>query len=427
MRDPSSRFARACDALEGALSGPLRTALVETAVRQSNMANALGVVRDGMRSHGWRTREHEVDLGAITGELDNATRAEGFHVLHDWDGKAERVTPNSIAQDVLDLVAEQRGDEPPVREVAAILLDLYFLYVLALVAMRSWDTDAPGAALDRVSGLLHKLQGPQGSGQRFAENAETLLLIATSHYEPNESGYDRMLTRARELPASNRTAMALTHAQAMGGHLRFGYEVTYGKDLKAMRDDNGADYPWLCFGLAGLMDEYERTMGADPESLDRARVIEGLINGLTPDPDAFLARPPASLAPHLAEYSRFQEAFGRHQADLLSAFETHRPRDRGFWPLAVFFNFSQNVLKGLVVHSLLKGQPGRIGLNDLFTGMPRTEVVEAEKLAVSRTLMAYARINPDTIRGRLSPVIVYDPVVGRQYFGGAMRAIKRRI
>ena len=32
-----------------------------------------------------------------------------------------------------------------------------------------------------------------------------------------------------------------------------------------------------------------------------------------------------------------------------------------------------------------------------------------------------SRANPDTIRGRLSPVIVYDPVVGRQYFGRMMR------
>lgn len=427
MPEPSSSFARACEALHAALSGPLRSALVETAVRQPDLAGALAMVRDGMRSHGWRAGGHEVDLGAAIDDLDKATRAEGFHVLHDWDGKAERVTPNSIAQDVLELVVEQRGDDAPAPAVCAILLDLYFLYVLALVAIRAWDTSAPGAALDRVSGLLNELQGPQGSGQRFAGNAETLLLIATSHYEPNESGYDLMLTRARELPASNRTAMALTHAQAMGGHLRFGYEVTYGRDLTAMRDDNGADYPWLCFGLAGLMDEYERTIGADRESADRTWVIEGVINGLTPDPDAFLVKPPASLAPHGADYSRFQEAFARHQTELVPVFETHRPRDQGFWPLALFFNFSQNVLKGLVVHSLLKGQPGRIGLNDLFTGIPRTDADAVEKLAVSRTLMAYARINPDTIRGRLSPVIVYDPVVGRQYFGSAMRAIKRRI
>ena len=390
------------------------------------MAKALAVVRDGMRSHGWRAASNEVDLGALIDQLDKATRAEGFHVLHDWDGKAERVTANSIAQDVLELVADQRDADEPVREVLAILLDLYFVYVLALVAMRAWDTDAPGAGLDRVTGLLNDLQGPQGSGQRFADNAETLLLIATSHYEPNESGYDLMLTRARYLPAPNRTAMALTHAQAMGGHLRFGYEVTYGKDLKAMRDDNGADYPWVCFGLAGLMDEYERTAGEDPAGQDRARIMEGIINGLTPDPDAFLVRP-ASLAPHLAEHARFLEAFSRHQDSLIPVFDQHRPRDRGFWPLALFFNFSQNVLKGLVVHSLLKGQPGRIGLNDLFTGVPRSDADENEKLAVARTLTAYARINPDTIRGRLSPVIVYDPVVGRQYFGGAMRAIRRRV
>ena len=44
----------------------------------------------------------------------------------------------------------------------------------------------------------------------------------------------------------------------MGSHLRFGFEATYGRDTVVMRDDNVADYPWLCFALATLMREYAR-------------------------------------------------------------------------------------------------------------------------------------------------------------------------
>ena len=47
-----------------------------------------------------------------------------------------------------------------------------------------------------------------------------------------------------------------------------------------------------------------------------------------------------------------------------------------------------------------------------------------QRKALSQTLTTYARRNPDTIRGRLSPVIVYDPITAKQYFGGAMRALK---
>src|SRR4029450_7876584 len=101
-------------------------------------------------------------------------------------------------------------------------------------------------------------------------------------------GYAKLLERARALPPPNRTAMALTHAQAMGGHLRFGYEITYAQDIAAMRADNGADYPWLGFGLAWLMEAYARLHEAGDTTTSRAVVVEGIINALAPGPEAFL-------------------------------------------------------------------------------------------------------------------------------------------
>ena len=137
-----------------------------------------------------------------------------------------------------------------------------------------------------------------------------------------------------------------------------------------------------------------------------------------------LGKPVSWFAPHQAELDRFLDLFARHAAGLVQAIETHRPRDQGYWPIALFFNFSQNVLKGAIVDALLRGSATPVGLSDLFTGIPREGPLPEAKAGLSRRLMAYARANPDTIRGRLSPVIVYDPVVGRQSFGGAMRAIK---
>ena len=389
------------------------------------MGRALSYLTERMRAHAWRAGETDVALGDIIDDLDRATRVEGFHVLHDWNGKADAVTANTIAVDAMEFASGLIGERPVSRDALALALDYYFLYLLALVAMRSWDEGQPGANLDRVTRLLGHLHGPFGSGQRLADNAETLLLIATSHFEPNESGYDLLLARARALPDSNRTAMALTHAQAMGGHLRFGYEVTYGKDFKAMRDDNGADYPWLLFGLSGLMDEYDRLSAADGENPARDRVVEGLINGLTPDPTAIIGKPVSWFASHQAELERFLHLLRRHRNELLPAMESHRPRESGYWPIALFFNFSQNVLKGVVVDALLRGAAIPIGLNDLFTGMPRDEATAEARASLARRLTAYARVNPDTIRGRPSPVIVYDPIIGRQSFGGALRALKQ--
>jgi hypothetical protein len=328
--------------------------------------------------------------------------------------------------DAIDFVTANRRDDPVDRAALAIALDFDFVYLLALLAMRSWDAGEPGENLDRVTDLLGDLQGEHGSGQRFADNAETLLLIGTSHYEPREEGYAKLLERARVLPAPNREAMALTHAQAMGSHLRFGYEITYAQDIAAMRADNGADYPWLGFGLVWLMEAYAR-LHAMNDTTDRRRlVVEGILNGLTTDPEAFLVRRPNSMEAHARDYERFAELFDQFGAHLIAEFEPHRPRDAGYWPVALFFNFSQNVLKGFVVDAMMRGRPLPIGLNDLFTSIAVEPAMNDEKARLARTLMAYARANPDSIGGRMAPVIVYDPIVGRRAFGAAIRVAKHR-
>ena len=420
-------FDRGYDALARVIRGPWRPRLIDTLMHEPSLQQAAAKLRKGMRDHVWSHPDGRTDFAAIVSELDRTTRSvDGLHVLHDWDGKAARVTQNSIAVDVLEFVVTTRSDDPVDRAALAVALDFHFLYLLAVLAMRSWDQGEPGENLDRVTQLLADLQGEHGSGQRFADNAETLLLIGTSHYEPKEEGYGKLLARARALPAANREAMALTHAQAMGSHLRYGYEITYVQDIAAMRADNGADYPWLGFGVAWLMEAYARMHEAGATGEIRDRVVEGIINGLTPDPEALLVRRPNSMEAHAAEYDRFAELFDRHAADLIREFEPLRPRDQGYSPVALFFNFSQNVLKGFVVHAMLTGQPSAIGLNDFWTGVGADDAVNQQKARLAQVLMAYARANPDVIGGRRAPVIVYDPVVGRRAFGAAIRVAKRR-
>jgi len=420
-------FDRGYDALAHVICGPWRPRLIDTLARDPSNGQPAARLRKGMRDHVWPHPDGRTDLAAIISELDHTTRrVDGLHVLHDWDGKAARVTSNSIAVDVLEFVVAARADHPLERAALAIALDFHFLYLLAVLAVRAWDHGDAGRNLDRVTQLLADLQGESGSGQRFADNAETLLLIGTSHYEPKEEGYAKLLERARALPAANREAMALTHAQAMGSHLRFGYEITYAQDIAAMRADNGADYPWLGFGLAWLMDAYARMHESGATGEARDRVVEGIINGLTPDPEAFLVRRPNSMDAHALEYERFAQLFDRFAPDLVREFEPLRPRDQGYSPVALFFNFSQNVLKGFVVDAMLRAQPSSIGLNDFWTGVGADAARNEEKARVARVLMAYARASPDVIGGRRAPVIVYDPVVARRAFGAAIRVAKRR-
>ena len=249
------------------------------------------------------------------------------------------------------------------------------------------------------------------------------MLIATSHFELDDGAYDRLLDRARTLNARHRAALARVHAASLGSHLRFGFDVTYGRDLKAMRDDNGVDYRWLSFALSTLMAEYTRMRDDGVDGNAREIVVEALLNGLSPDARAFVADSPRSLSACADERAQFFDRFARHKHDLLAEFETHRPSDRAYSPLSFSFNFSHNIVKGIVVDALLWGEPCALTLNDLLTGIP-AEAAGAPKERLAKTLVAYARSSPDTIRGRLMPVIVYDPRAGREAFSFAMRTLR---
>jgi hypothetical protein len=412
-------FDAGCALIETALTGASRRDIAADAATSKDFGQALVRLRDSMRANAWSAGPQRINLERIVNTFDVRTRHDGFHVLHDWDGKADKVNEDIIPVDVLNYLVHRRGGEAPDQRALAILVDYYFFHVLALFSLRIWDEGDADANLDRLSHLLRVLQGPNGSGQQFASNAETLILIATSHFELQERGYDKLLARVRTLSERHRTAIGLGHAASMGCHLRFGFEATYGRDTLVMRNDNVADYPWLCFALSTLMQEYSRRKAQDGEDGDEA-IAEGILNGLSADARAFVGDAPAALSSCERERAAFRERFHGYRDDLLATFERYRPSERAFSPLSFFFNFSHNVLKGIVVDALLRGHAWTLTLNDLLTA--NGEGAPKEQLAA--TLMGYARSSPDTINGRPTPVIVYDPDSGREAFGITMRKLK---
>ena len=52
-------------------------------------ADTAAVVDSGLRAHMLTAGARVVDLEPIVRHYDRQTRKEGFHALHDWDGKAE--------------------------------------------------------------------------------------------------------------------------------------------------------------------------------------------------------------------------------------------------------------------------------------------------------------------------------------------------
>jgi len=404
-------FDQACGLVENAIRGGVRKEIV-AGLSGRTLGASLLQLREAMRANRFRAVGQQIFLDRVVSSFDGRTRAEGFHILHDWDGVAQQTNPEIIPIDVLDFIAGQRGADASTPVEPAILLDYYFMHVLALLTMRVWDDGDPDENFERLNALVVELQGPNGSGQQFAADAATLLLIGTSHYEPEEWGYAKLLARVRTLDQTHQFRIGLGHAASMGCHLRFGFEAQCGRDTVALRDDNVADYPWLCFALTAVMREYDRR----PEGVSLAVMEEALLNGLTADARAFIGVPPSSLAGFEDERMRFVDGFNRHKAALLEAFSRYRPTDAAYSPLSFYFNFSHNVVKGTVVDALLWGETWDVSFNDLLTSTPRAGLEPGSQQLLATTLMGYARSNPDRIRGRLMPVIVYDPQSGRRAY-----------
>jgi hypothetical protein len=417
-------FAEACALLERVLSGNVRREIVAEVSTSKDFRTALLRLRDSMRSNAWKSGSTELNLGRIVRKFDGLTRSDGFHVLHDWDGIADRVNEDTIPVDVLHYVIEKRGDAAIDPSVLAILFDYYLMHLLALLSLRVWDEGDPDGNLAQLDRLLQRLQGSEGSGQCFADNAATLVLIATSHFEIDEAGYDTLLAKTKTLNAAHRIEVALGHAASMGSHLRFGFEATYARDTVIMRDDNVTDYPWLSFSLATLMGEYARVSEEGAKESGAESIVEAILNGLSPDARAFVREPPRTATPYEAERAAFCASFRRHQTELVAAFERYRPTPNAYSPLSFFFNFSHNVVKGMVVDALLRGKPWRLTLNDLLTAAPREEASDDSRQTLATTLMGYARANPHRIRGKLMPVIVYDPSAGRRAFSITLQKLR---
>lgn len=413
--------------LEEALSGEARRRIVDEVSKARTFDRAVRHLRDGMRAHGFESGGVPLFSGRWVRAFDQATRRDGFHALNDWDGKADRFNQDIIPVEVANFA--ERMIRPPdhgrARVALAILLDYYFVHLLGLLALRAWDEGDPDANLDAVTRLLRHLQGPLGSGQMFARDAEGLIIIATSHFEPDVTAYDRLLARVRRLDPAHRRNLAITHAAILGGHLRFGLEVTCAGSLRALRDDNVPDYPWLCEAVATLMEAYAAAVGKGDEG-ERLRISEAVLLGLAPDPGALLGSdPPESLLSCEERRARIRELFAAHRSDLLADFEAHRPSQATYSPFSFTFNFPHNLVKGVVVDAAFRGAPWPLSLDDLVTAFPKTPELDAGRRSLATTLMGYALASPDTIRGRPHPAIVCDPAAGLRAFEAIVASASR--
>lgn len=420
-------FDEARAAIEAALAGGTRGAILDEVSQAKSFDRAARRLRDALRAHRFdlagAAGPGNLDLRRLAKRLDDHGRADGFHLFNDWDGKADRFNADTIPVEVTAFVERILAprDEAGARLALSVLLDYYFLHLIAALAMRVWDDGDADANLDAVNRMLDLLHGKEGSGHVFARQAVTAMIIATSHFEPDIGAYDRMLRRTRSLAPRHRLTLARMHAGVMGCHLRFGLEVTCLGRIPALRADNVPDYPWLCDAIATLLD----ACAVESDEAARRPFAEALFIGLMPDPQAFIgSEPPASLAEHRDARNRAAELWSATKDARLADFEALRPGLDRYSPLHFTFNFPHNLVKGAVVDAALRGATWAVPLEDLVSGPESGESREEDRRDLATRLTRYALASPDTINGRPHPAIVYHPEAGLRAYEQALARLR---
>ena len=480
MADTNRAFPELLDALGALLEGDARARIIDGVARRGSFDDQLRRLRASMAAHTFAAGDESIDLAKPVRRLDNRTRQDGFRVLHAWDHKAHRFTEDIVPVLLLDFYQRARRDAPDPRVSLQILLDYYFVHLLALCAMRIWDAADPDGALERLTTLLETLQGDRGSGHRFVVNAETLLIYALSQFHPEEQAYDRIIERVVTLEQPHQLAFAEASAAVLSAHLRWGFWLMYGRDVVRMRADNVGDYPWLLNSVLTLLRGYAASLERGDRPRERASLVGALLQGLAADPWAFTAKAPPALAAYETEYAEVRDLLGRHGLGLLDELERHRPRRDAYSPLALHFNFPHNTLVAIVTLALLQGKPQPLTLNALFAeeetagfreeapasteGAPTPEEAavlpkevaalpeeaaaeEAATLSedaaalpeeaaasaedsremLARTLMAFSRSSPDRLGYRGAMLVAYDPLSGMRSFSMTTEALRKTL
>ncbi len=402
--------------LETALTGHTRADILDQleAARGGTAADAVGRLRGAMRAHTFRTSTSALSLQRVVKALDRSTRHEGFHALQSWDYRLHRFSDDIVPVLMLDRFVQERGSPAADRSVLTILLDQYFLALLGLLTLRSWDADDANANLDRVARLLHALNDPGDSRAAFVGDAELLLLLAISHYHPREGAYDVLLAKVWSLDEEHRVRIALACAATLGSHLRWGFRFMYARDAGRMRDDNVVDYPWLLFSIATLMRTY------DGGGSLRDAALEGLLNGLSADPWAFVGMAPASWRAHETVRAEFLDRFMARGDDLLRDIEERRPDPKSYSALGFQCNFLCNALVAMVAVAL-RGVPPTASLGALLAAQPQPAPASTAIARYATLLMEYSA----AATGAVGPatLVVYDPYEAQHSFNTTRRVL----
>jgi hypothetical protein len=406
------------------LRSDTRRAILDAAFSTGSAADALSHLRAAMRIHTFPTTTVPCNLRRLVDKFEARSRREGLHVLEGWDYQAHKFPADIVPVLMLDYFTRLGIPGNAEKTALAILLDQYFLSILALLAVRGWDDGDANANLDRVTSLLQDLHGPNGGGLRVVENADTLLLLAIAYYNPEETSFGLLMRKVRKLDEWHQSRLALPFAGILGSHLRWGFRFMYSRDVGAMRDDNVVDYPMLQFAIATLLRAYSRICDEGILGAERETVVGGLLNGFAADPWAFTGSMPMSLADDRAEYDECRDRLSRYRIELLEDIERQQPTREVYSPLGFSCSFLSNAAVAVVGIAMenanVRQQPS---LNALFSSDRAGASPEESAEGLAERLMQFSTVNPERLGWGGAPLIVHDPRDAAHWFNTVRRTL----
>jgi hypothetical protein len=417
---PSSRarakvtVREACEIIAETLAPGVRQEILESLHATDGQEESLPRLRRAMRSHAFPSDGVTRSLARVVQALDQRTKAEGFHVLESWDYAAHRFADQIVPVLMLDRCAATDGGTERDDATLSILFDQYFISVLGLLVARAWDDENPDGIFDETTRLLGMLGEPS---HRFVDDASTLLLLAVSHYHPQEAAYDRLIERISTLDADHRLRFALACAPVLSGHFRWGLRFMYQRDFGRLRDDNVVDYPWLLLAMRTLTEAY---CGMSADSPRRAAVIEGLLSGVSADPLAFTGKMPRSLAGRERDHDIIRQALHQRRDDLLRDFEAICPSPKSYSPLGFQANFLCNALVAMVA-TAVDGFSPHPPLDALLALESARTTAAADLDRYARSLMSYASGGATS---DVPALIVYDSQDAQRAYNMTMQTLR---
>jgi len=404
-----------CDLIAEILAPEVRREMVESLGAGEDSEASFARLRRAMRAHAFPANGATRSLGRVVQALDQRTKAEGFHVLESWDYVAHKFADQTVPVLMLDRCAASsdsgRGDA-----VRSILLDQYFLAVLGLIVVRAWDDPDPNSRFDDVTRMLGMLGD---TTHRFVDDAATLLLLAVSHYHPQEAAYGTLIDRIATLDEGHRLDFALACAPVISGHFRWGLRFMYQRDVGRLRDDNVVDYPWLLLAARTLIEAYGQESQTSPR---HAAIVEGLLAAVSADPWALTGKAPPCLRGRESEHAIVRAELHGQRDRLLRDFEAIRPSLKCYSPLGFEVNFLCNALVAMAMTAVADCD-AHPSLNALLTtrraggGADASDQLER----YARSLMAYAS-------GSATPgapaLVVYDPYDAQHAFNMTLQVLR---